>query len=105
MTCLVVLLNTAEKENEVMIESSKNDIENGIEIGNGSEIEKSKKNEEISEVIKAEEMKIIDATIVYNTDTLGHREKEVNIMDENLEKKRRKNNFKFQLKSFVREYL
>jgi hypothetical protein len=101
----VVLLNSVEKENETMIEIPNKDVESVNEIGIGNDIEKSKNNEEISEVIKADEMKIIDGNKIDKTDTLGHKGKDGNVIDENLERKRRKNNFKFQLTNFVREYL
>jgi hypothetical protein len=105
MTCLVVLLNSVEKKNEAMIETPNKDIESESGIGNGSDVEKSKKNEEISELFKADEMKVVDGNEIEKTDTLGRKGKDVNVIDENLERKRRKNNFKFQLTNFVREYL
>ena len=54
-------------------------------------------------MIKSDE--IIDGDKPDFKGTTGGKEKVEIVLDDNLEKKKRKNNFKFQLSNYIREYL
>ena len=108
MTCLVVLLNIDDKKNnigtsEILEKDEENNVKTTVVCGSESEVAKNEKKTDIFLVIKSDE--ILDGDKLDNKGTTGGKEKEENILDENLEKKRRKNNFKFQLSNYTREYL
>jgi preprotein translocase subunit SecD len=108
MTCLVVLLNIDDKKNnigtsEIIEKDKENNVKTTIVCGSESEVLKNEKKNDIFQVIKSDE--IIDGDKLDNEGATGGKEKEENVLDENLEKKKRKNNFKFQLSNYIREYL
>ena len=108
MTCLVVLLNLDDKKNnigtsEILEKDEENNMKTTVVCGSESEVAKNEKKNDIFQVIKSDV--IIDGDKLDNKGTTGGKEKVEIVLDDNLEKKKRKNNFKFQLSNYIREYL